>query len=219
MGRLSLDQQRNGMVDTQIVARGIRDPRVLAAMRDVPRHLFVPEKFRARAYEDHPVPIGCGQTISQPYIVAIMTELLAVTPGDHILEIGAGSGYQAAILARLAASVVSVERHEVLAEQAQACLEELGCTNATVVCGDGSLGYPEAAPYDAIIVTAACPHVPPALKEQLCPGGRLVCPTGSRDLQQLLSIVREEDGFVTTQSIRCVFVPLIGAQGWPSGEA
>ena len=172
----------------QIAGRGIIDPRVLDALRTVPRHAFVPPEKACRAYEDHPLEIGSGQTISQPYMVAKMTELLELTPQSRVLEIGTGSGYQAAILAELAGDVVSVERFSHLAETARETLESLEYGNLTVVVGDGSLGWPERAPYDGIIVTAAAPALPPSLRSQLAPGGRLVCPVGSRDLQQLKAV-------------------------------
>ena len=202
------------MVESQIADRGVADKRVLAAMRRVPRHEFVPADMCAYAYADHPVQIGYGQTISQPYMVAAMTELLTLQPDDHVLEVGTGSGYQAAILAELSADVVSIERNEHLAERARACLERLGCTNVAVVVGDGTLGYPPSAPYDAILVTAGGPHVPPALKEQLAVGGRLICPIGPRDIQHLAKIVRTPTGFIEEQGMSCVFVPLVGDEGW-----
>lgn len=207
--------EREAMVRRQIAGRGIIAPRVLDALRTVPRHAFVPPEKACRAYEDHPLEIGSGQTISQPYMVAKMTELLELTPQSRVLEIGTGSGYQAAILAELAGDVVSVERFSHLAETARETLESLEYGNVTVVVGDGSLGWPERAPYDGIIVTAAAPALPPSLRSQLAPGGRLVCPVGSRDLQQLKVLVRgPEDRFAEYDSIRCMFVPLVGREGW-----
>lgn len=217
MFRASLDTLREQMVETQIAKRGVRSRRVLEAMRAVPRHLFVPPEQERSAYDDHPLQIGFGQTISQPYMVAAMTELLDLRPEDRVLEIGTGSGYQTAILAMLAREVISIERHPVLSEQAADRLAGLGYDNAVVHCGDGTLGWPEAAPYDAILVTAGSPTVPRALKEQLTVGGRLVCPTGSRDVQRLIRIVRTETGFTEAHGISCIFVPLIGEQGWPEG--
>lgn len=205
------------MLDTHIRPRGVSDPRVLDAMMAVPRHLFVPAHLRDRAYDDRPLEIGHGQTISQPYIVALMTEMLELKPGDRVLEVGAGSGYQAAVLATLAAEIVSVERIPALAEEARARLQSLGFTRVQVVQGDGSLGYPEGAPYDAIVVTAGGPGMPEPLKEQLAEGGRLVCPVGPRDLQRLLKIVRTPDGFREEAGINCMFVPLIGREGWAGG--
>jgi len=207
-------RERNRMVDIQIASRGVVDPRVLAAMRRVPRHRFVPSEAAASAYEDHPVQIGCGQTISQPYMVAVMTELLTLQPDERVLEIGTGSGYQAAILAGLAKEVITLERHAELAERAQACFAQLGYDNITVLVRDGTLGYPESAPYDAILVTAGGPQIPSSLKGQLSVGGRLVCPVGPRDVQHLITVVRTEAGFEQTTGIGCVFVPLVGVEGW-----
>jgi len=210
----SFSREREQMVERQLAARGIKDARVLEAMRRVPRHLFVPQESRAYAYEDHPVQIGHGQTISQPYMVALMTEMLRIKSEDRILEIGTGSAYQAAILAELAAEVVSVERDEYLAERAGDCLLQLGYANVTVIVGDGTLGYPDRAPYDAIVVTAAGPTVPASLKDQLALGGRLVCPVGSREIQTLATVVRTETGFEEDTGISCIFVPLVGEEGW-----
>jgi protein-L-isoaspartate(D-aspartate) O-methyltransferase len=210
----SFSRELDDMLKKQIAARGIEDERVLGAMRRVPRHLFVPRESRAFAYEDHPVQIGHGQTISQPYMVALMTEMLKIGPTDRVLEIGTGSAYQAAILAELAAEVITVERNEDLAERARNCLLELGYANVSVIVGDGTLGYPARAPYDAIVVTAAGPSVPPSLKVQLAIGGRLVCPVGSREIQTLVTLLRTEDGFDENMGIGCVFVPLVGEEGW-----
>jgi protein-L-isoaspartate(D-aspartate) O-methyltransferase len=206
--------QRLRMVRDHIAARGVRDLRVLTAMSAVPRHLFVPEQFLGKAYEDHPVEIGLRQTISQPFIVGHMTEWLGVEPTDRILEIGTGAGYQAAILSLLAHEVISVERHEALADAAQLRLDELGYENVRVVSGDGTLGYPEGAPYDGILVTAAAPHIPRALLEQLAPGGRLICPVGVRDHQELVRVERTDEGFEQRVGVPCVFVPLVGQEGW-----
>ncbi|NYT04818.1 MAG: protein-L-isoaspartate(D-aspartate) O-methyltransferase [Methanomicrobiales archaeon] len=205
---------RERMVRDQIASRGIGNPRVLAAMRAVPRHRFVPAAVQESAYEDRPLPIGEGQTISQPYIVALMTDLLDPGPGEKVLEIGAGSGYQAAILSRLAAQVVSIERLPDIAEGARRNLAALGISNVEVIVADGTEGYPEKAPYDAIIITAAAPSVPPPLLDQLAEGGRLVAPVGDIMVQTLV-VVEKKGGKTTTRSYGGVcFVPLIGAYGW-----
>ncbi len=209
--------EREAMVRHQIASRGIADRRLLAALRAVPRHCFVPPEIQRRAYEDRPLEIGSGQTISQPYMVAKMTELLKLTPQSRVLEIGTGSGYQAAVLAELVAEIISVERFPELAETARERLDALEYGNVTVVVGDGTLGWLELAPYDGIIVTAAAPAIPQALQSQLALGGRLVCPVGSRDLQQLKIVTRDaEDHCTEHESIRCMFVPLVGREGWPA---
>ena len=205
---------RQQMVATQLKARGIADPRVLRAMGEVPRHLFIPKKLRDRSYDDCAVSIGEGQTISQPYMVALMTELLELRPADRVLEVGTGSGYQTAILAALAQEVISIERHPALAEAARGVLGQLGYENVTIVVGDGTQGHVERAPYDAILVTAGGPRVPESLGDQLAIGGRLVCPVGPRDVQDLLRLVRTSEGLEQERSIRCSFVPLIGTEGW-----
>jgi protein-L-isoaspartate(D-aspartate) O-methyltransferase len=197
------------MVTEQLIARGIRDPRVLAALREVPRHAFVPEALRPFAYADQPLPIGHEQTISQPYIVAAMSELAQLRPGDRVLEIGTGSGYQAAVLARLAREVYSIEILAPLAERARATLSQLGVDNVTVRAGDGYQGWPEKAPFAAILVTAAPPVVPAPLKEQLAPGGRLVIPVGSGE-QELRVITRGERGFEERSVLPVRFVPMTG---------
>jgi protein-L-isoaspartate(D-aspartate) O-methyltransferase len=207
-------EERNEMVDLDILRRDVQDERVLAAMRRVPRHVFVPEEQRARAYLDTPLPIGCNQTISQPYIVAYMTQALELRGPEKVLEIGTGSGYQTAILAELAAEVYSIERWEELSRQAGRTLAALGYTNIHLRVGDGSLGWPEAAPFDAILVTAAAPEVPMALKEQLADGGRLVLPVGDPRFQELLQIRRSGLLFHRRGLGGCAFVPLIGEQGW-----
>jgi protein-L-isoaspartate(D-aspartate) O-methyltransferase len=206
--------ERDRMVDEQLAKRGITDARVLEAMRTVPRHLFVPEKFRQDAYRDGPLGIGCEQTISQPYMVGVMTQLLEVKPGDRVLEIGTGSGYQAAVLAQLCESVVSIERHAELTASARANLEAAGITNVELVTGDGTEGYPPGAPYDAIIVTAGAPAVPHTLKQQLVDGGRMICPVGSREEQRLVKMERRGPNLYYARSVSCVFVPLVGAEGW-----
>lgn len=205
---------RQEMVENQIAVRGIRNPRVLAAMRAVPRHLFVPERYRSDAYADSPLPIGEGQTISQPFIVAFMTDLLSPGPEDTVLEIGAGSGYQAAILSRLARVVISLERIPEVAEMARRNLAAAGAGNVSVRVGDGTLGWRENAPYKGILVTAAGPSVPPALLEQLAEGGRLVVPVGDRDVQDLVRMTRKNGRIEEERYGGVRFVPLIGKQGW-----
>lgn len=206
--------ERERMVTDQIAKRGVKDERVLAALRKVPRHVFVPPDAQAYAYIDSPVRIGSGQTISQPFIVALMTELLDVHPEHRVLDVGTGSGYQAAILGELAAEVYSIERHADLAEAAKQTLGELGYGHITVVVGDGSQGYQQAAPYDRIIVAAAAPAVPQALLDQLAPEGRLVLPVGPRYSQRLEVWERSGDQIKQSPNIPVVFVPLIGDQGW-----
>jgi protein-L-isoaspartate(D-aspartate) O-methyltransferase len=199
------------MVEEQLRGRDIEDPRVLAAMGRVPRHLFVPAALRFRAYADHPLPIGNGQTISQPYIVALMTQLAEVEPDDVVLEIGTGSGYQAAVLSEIAKAVYTIEIVPDLAETAKARLAELGYEDVTVRTGDGYLGWKEKAPFDAILVTAAAPEVPPPLVEQLAPGAILVIPVGPQsEVQSLLRIQKAADGTTVTREILpVVFVPLV----------
>jgi protein-L-isoaspartate(D-aspartate) O-methyltransferase len=206
--------ERLRMVEYQIAARGIHDQGVLSAMKEVPRHLFVPPPYNKSAYEDCPLPIGNGQTISQPYIVALMTELLALKPEDRVLEIGTGCGYQAAVLAALVRQVTTIERIPEVAELARANLAAVGCENVEVIVGDGTLGYPQKAPYEGIIITAATPSVPRPLIKQLAEGGRLVAPVGGRDIQELIRL-REKDGSITEEHHGGVrFVPLIGECGW-----
>jgi protein-L-isoaspartate(D-aspartate) O-methyltransferase len=205
---------RLAMVEQQIAVRGIRDPRLLAVLREIPRHQFVPPSRRAEAYEDRPVPIGEMQTISQPYMVAIMTAALAPRETDRVLEIGTGSGYQAAILSRLAAAVISIERHPSLAQQAADRLRELGFGNVRIVVGDGTEGWPDGAPFDRILVTAGAPTVPETLRSQLADEGRLVIPVGPPGFQRLTLIDRHGDGFETHEGEACSFVPLIGRYGW-----
>jgi protein-L-isoaspartate(D-aspartate) O-methyltransferase len=207
-------REREEMVEFQVRARGIRDERVLAAMRKVPRHLFVPKGFERAAYEDRPLPIGEGQTISQPYIVAVMTEQLELQPQDRVLEVGTGSGYQAALLAELAGSVISIERLASLADRARENLARAGVTGVQVVVGDGTEGYPPEAPYDAIIVTAASPGVPQPLIDQLAEGGRLIAPVGPRECQDLIKLVKREGRVESIPLGGVCFVPLIGQFGW-----
>lgn len=210
------EKLREAMVETQIAARGIADERVLEAMRRVPRHLFVPPAQQERAYEDTPLPAGEGQTISQPYMVAWMTELLGLEGDEEVLEIGTGTGYQAAVLALLAGRVVTMERIESLARSARRRLEKLGFDNVEVVVGDGSRGLPERAPFRGIIVTAGSPRVPEALLEQLEDGGRLVIPVGTSTMQTL-TVVENRGGDMHTREMgNCVFVPLLGEYGWRS---
>lgn len=206
--------ERESMVANQIERRGISDQRVLAAMRSVPRHLFVPEEARADAYRDSPVRIGSGQTISQPYIVAVMTALLKVNAGHKVLDVGTGSGYQAAVLGEIGAEVFSIERHPELAARAENLLDELGYHNIRVFVGDGTEGLEDFAPYDRILVAAAAPSVPQPLLDQLADGGRLIIPVGSRFGQHLEIWVRIGDVFHRTQDIGVMFVPLVGKQGW-----
>jgi protein-L-isoaspartate(D-aspartate) O-methyltransferase len=206
--------ERERMVYNQIEARGVRDARVLETMRAVPRHQFVPPYQAEAAYRDTPLAIGQGQTISQPYIVALMTELLELKGDERVLEVGTGSGYQAAILSRLAAEVISVERFPSLAQEARERLARLGYENVRVEVGDGTLGWPQDAPYDAIIVTAASPEMPEPLPGQLADGGRLVAPVGPRWAQHLVRVRREGGRFKRETSIGVAFVPLIGTHGW-----
>jgi protein-L-isoaspartate(D-aspartate) O-methyltransferase len=214
-------EERRRMVEDQIAARGVTDARVLEAMRQVPREAFVPDHLARRACEDGPLPIGEGQTISQPYIVAVMTEALRLGAGNRVLEIGTGSGYGAAVLATLAAEVYTIERLARLAAAARQRLRDLGYANVHVLAGDGSRGWPEHAPYDAIVVTAGGPEVPPSLLRQLAVGGRLVMPVGpTMRHQRLVRIVRAAQERVERDELEEVaFVPLIGAEGWPAEEA
>ena len=202
------------MVATQLRNRGIRDERVLAAMERVPRHLFVPADKLRQAYDDQPVPIEAEQTISQPYIVAAMLEAVHLSPEDIVLEVGTGSGYQTALLAELVARVYSVERYALLANSAEQRLRDLGYSNVEIAVGDGTLGLPQHAPYDVIIVAAAAPHVPQPLLQQLKEGGRLIVPVGSPENQQLQLLRKQAGGLLTTLLDGCRFVPLIGAEGY-----
>jgi len=225
--------ERQQMVESQLRARGIRDERVLAAMGRVPRHEFVAEDYREQAYEDHPIPIDEGQTLSQPYIVAVMLQAAALEPSNKVLEIGTGSGYQTALLAELAARVYSVERHASLAQSAEGTLARLGYigrippverrdgwgsqANVRVLVGDGSQGMPEQAPFDAIVVSAAAPQIPKPLFEQLREGGRMVIPVGPVHAQELQLVRKHEGQQAVTAMEGCRFVPLIGSGGYVSG--
>jgi protein-L-isoaspartate(D-aspartate) O-methyltransferase len=214
---VSLEREREEMVSSQIEARGVSDPDVLRAMRLVPRHEFVPSSLLREAHSDYPLPVGEGQTISQPYIVALMTERLRAGPGDRVLEVGCGTGYQAAVLAEVVGpegSVVSVERIGSLARSARERLARLGYRTVTVVEGDGTLGHPPLAPYDGIVVTAAAPAVPPPLLDQLRPGRTLVIPVGGSFLQELLEVRVDGGRAVERPVCGCRFVPLIGEAGW-----
>ena len=213
-GQDQFSRLRERMVRSQIEARGIVDKRVLDAMRTVPRHRFVPPHLEGSAYRDSPLPIGQGQTISQPYIVALMTEMLQLEGQERVLEIGTGSGYQAAILGQLAGEVITVERLQALAQEASPLLAQLGYTNIRVEVGDGTQGWEADAPYDAIIITAAAPEVPEPVQEQLADGGRLLVPVGPRWTQSLVRVRRQGDQFRTEHSIGVAFVPLIGQHGW-----
>ena len=198
------------MVDRQIKNRGVTDPRVLAAMESVPRHLFVQDSLAATAYQDHPLPIAADQTISQPYIVALMAEAAEITPHERVLEVGTGSGYGAAVLAELAAEVITVERHQNLADRAAEVLTELGCHNVTVVNADGTRGYSQGAPYSAVVVTASTQNIPSPLIAQLADGGRLIIPLGSLGEVQQLTRLRRTGDRTTTETLGAVrFVPLI----------
>ena len=208
------EKQRNTMVDEQLIPRGIKDGRVLSAMRRVPRHLFAGKELESRAYGDYALPIGDGQTISQPYMVAVMTEALELKGDEKVLEIGAGSGYQAAVLAELAGAVYTMERIGPLARRAEALINELGYLNVFFRISNGTLGWKEESPFDGIIVTAGAPFVPEPLIEQLSEGGRLVIPVGDRYSQMLTKVVKTAKGKVTTHLLPCVFVPLVGEYGW-----
>jgi protein-L-isoaspartate(D-aspartate) O-methyltransferase len=205
---------RLDMVEVQLKRRGISDPRLLNAFARVPRHEFVTQELAARAYSDNPLPIGEGQTISQPYMVAVMTQAAAVQPGDKVLELGTGSGYQTAILLEMGAQVCSIERIITLCRQAEERLSRLGYRGWLLICADGTRGWPEQAPFDIILVAAGAPDIPTPLLEQLKMGGRLVIPV-EEDISQVLYVVtRTEQGFERKRGERCTFVPLIGEHGW-----
>ncbi len=208
------DHLRRRMVEEQLRDRGIRDERVLEAMQTVPRHRFVSGWAASAAYEDEPLAIGLSQTISQPYMVARMTELLELDPDSRVLEIGTGSGYQAAVLGELAGEIWTIERHDELARKAAELLQELGYLRVHVVAGDGTLGLAEHAPYDAIVVTAAAPRIPQALLDQLADGGRLVIPVGDRSMQRLRVVTRRGESFDEKDVLGCRFVPLVGVAGY-----
>ena len=212
------EQVRLKMVGEQLRGRGIRDERVLAAMSRVPRHEFVAREFQDKAYGDYPVPVPAQQTVSQPYIVAAMIESLELLGYEKALEIGTGTGYQAAVLAELARVVYTIERHETLARIARENLERLGYRNVQVVHGDGTLGLPQHAPFDAIIVAAAAPQVPPALVEQLASDGRMIVPVGTRESQTLQLIHKRGEGVLATTLEGCRFVPLLGEEGFEEAE-
>jgi len=215
-GMQRLARERERMVEEQLVARGVKDPRVLVAMRRVPRHLFVDEGLRDRAYGDHPLPLGEGQTISQPFIVGKMTELLRLSGTEKALEIGTGSGYQAAVLAELCARVCTIERIPKMAQRARETLERLGYTNVWVRVANGTLGWPDEAPFDRILVTAGGPSVPPPLFEQLAEGGCMVIPVGDA-ASQVLKVIEKRGGEMrTTEDSGCVFVKLVGKYAWES---
>ena len=212
---MSYERERQRMLSEQLCARGLQDPNVLEAMRSVPRHLFVRPTETKRAYDDTPLPIGRNQTISQPYMVGLMTEALAPGPGEHVLEIGTGSGYQAAVLAEMGARVLSLERIPWLAERGRRVLAALGYADRVrVEVADGTLGWPAEAPFDAIVVSAAAPAIPRPLLQQLGPGGRLVLPMGTEDQQTLVRIRRGPDGLVEDYFGECHFVKLRGCHGW-----
>ncbi|MCK9631141.1 MAG: protein-L-isoaspartate(D-aspartate) O-methyltransferase [Methanoregula sp.] len=206
--------ERSRMVEHQIRSRGITNSRVLTAMREIPRHLFIPPPYNTSAYEDAPLPIGNGQTISQPYIVALMTALIDPLPEDRVLEIGAGSGYQAAILSMLVQQVTTIERIPAVADLARENLVKIGLQNISIIVGDGTRGYPDHAPYDGIMITAATPEIPPPLIDQLTIGGILVAPVGGREIQELITLTRNENGVVRSSHGGVRFVPLIGEHGW-----
>lgn len=216
---MNFDVLRREMVHGQLIARGdITDQRVLAAFLKVPRHKFIPSGEQKSAYGDFPLPISCGQTISQPYIVALMTQCLKLKAGARVLEVGTGSGYQAAILAELAGEVYTVERFAQLSESAKEALSDLGYSNIRFKAGDGTLGWQEYAPFNGIIVTAGAPKAPQPLLEQLADGGRLVIPIGEQTAQILTIFEKKADKIKSIEACGCVFVPLIGKEGWLSGK-
>jgi protein-L-isoaspartate(D-aspartate) O-methyltransferase len=218
---IDFPKARLKMVEEQIISRGIKDPKVISAMAKVPRHLFVEEALQTQAYSDYPLPIGERQTISQPYMVALMTEALLLTGKEKVLEIGTGSGYQTAILAELCDKVFSIERIRSLAIKARKILYELGYYNVEIKISDGTTGWPEESPFDAIIVTAGAPNIPEPLYEQLNVGGRLVIPIGDAFSQDLFRIIKREDGMKKENLGGCRFVKLVGRYGWKdeNGEA
>jgi protein-L-isoaspartate(D-aspartate) O-methyltransferase len=211
---MDLQELRELMVDTQLIPRGIKDKRVLDAMKKVPRHLFVNEPMQYRAYDDMALSIGEGQTISQPYMVAAMTELLELRGDERVLEIGTGSGYQAAILAELSKEVYTVERVLPLSEQAEARFHSLGYKNIHIKVGDGTSGWPEEAPFNRIIITAGTPRIPEPLMEQLSDEGIIIAPVGDRFSQQIIKVIKSKEKLSESFHTPCVFVPLIGEHGW-----
>ena len=215
---MTFERQRELMIQEQLKTRGITDERLLAAFRKIPRHLFVPQELQPQAYTDHPLPIGSGQTISQPYIVALMTSRLRLQGHERVLEIGSGSGYQTAILAELALEVFSVERLPELLSGVAERMTALGYLNVHLTTGNGSLGWPEHAPYDAIVVTAAAPDVPESLLSQLADRGRLVLPIGPQEAQMLVEVEKRHGIIHRKELTSCVFVPLVGRHGWPSSS-
>ena len=210
---------RKRMAEEQLIPRGIKNQRILDAFRKIERHKFIPEDLRSSSYADFPVPIGEGQTISQPYIVALMTECLSLTGQEKVLEIGTGSGYQTAILAELAKEVYSIERFERLAKSAEKIVNELGYTNIKIKVGDGTLGWEEEAPFDRIIITAASPRIPLPLTEQLKENGKLILPLGESFSQVLTLVEKKKDRLESIQVCGCVFVPLVGKYGWKGENA
>ena len=211
---IDFPRARIKMVEEQVVSRGIKDLRVIEAMKKVPRHLFVEEALQGQAYSDHPLPIGEKQTISQPYMVALMTEALQIKGKEKVLEIGAGSGYQAAILSLLADKVYSIERIRSLALRARTLLHDLECFNVEIKIFDGTFGWPDASPFDAVIVTAGSPDIPQPLIDQMIVGGRLVIPVGDASTQELVRVTKTEEGVVKEDLGGCRFVKLIGKYGW-----
>jgi protein-L-isoaspartate(D-aspartate) O-methyltransferase len=211
---MNFEKLRKSMVDNQLLPRGIKNKQVINAMLKVPRHVFVPDSSKFYAYEDRPLQIGEGQTISQPYMVAVMTEYLGINENSKVLEIGTGSGYQTAILAEIAKEVYTVERLENLSKRAEKILNKLGYKNIFYKIGDGSLGWEEFSPFDGIIVTAAAPIIPESLKLQLADNGKLVIPVGDRYTQMLKVVLRKNDKFIYEDKFFCAFVPLIGKEGW-----
>jgi protein-L-isoaspartate(D-aspartate) O-methyltransferase len=218
MAEMGFEKARELMVSTQIEGRDVKDPRVLKAMREVPRHLFVPESLRERAYDDMAMPIGEGQTISQPYMVAKMTELLDLKGTERVLEIGTGSGYQTAVLAALAGEVFTIERIESLTELAKASLKAAGVEGVNLLVGDGTLGWPDEAPFDRVLITAGTPDIPEPIVDQLSEGGIIVVPVGPLSSQQLLRALKQQGSLKREPGIFCVFVPLIGKYGWENGR-
>lgn len=214
MDAAELQKLRNLMVERQLIPRGIRDARVLMAMRKIPRHLFMDESVWDRAYDDMALPVGEGQTISQPYMVAVMTEFLDLRGDEKVLELGTGSGYQAAILAELSREVYTIERIQSLSERAGKVLGSLGYENMHLRVGDGTLGWPEAAPFDRILITAGAPEIPEPLIGQLSEGGMIVAPVGDRFSQQLVKAVKQKGQMSREYHVPCVFVPLVGKHGW-----